>query len=133
MAIGKDAHHTRSSANLPVDSFHRIVGPDRTLVFRRKAVVAQRFQAAGLNWPLPAEMPEAELERKLFAADSDSAKPDSKAVPDFAEVHEELQRHKHTTLEGCTSKISERCPQFVSRASAILAHLGADADCCETG
>jgi len=59
----------------------------------------QRFQAAGLNWPLPAAMSEAELERKLFAADSGSATPGSKPLPDFAAIHEELQRHKHATLE----------------------------------
>jgi len=59
----------------------------------------QRFQAAGLNWPLPAAMSEAELERKLFAADSGSAKPGLKTLPDFAAIHEELQRHKHATLE----------------------------------
>jgi transposase len=59
----------------------------------------RRFRAAGLDWPLPAEMSEVDLERKLFAADSGAAKPRSKILPDFAAIHEELQRHKHTTLE----------------------------------
>ena len=59
----------------------------------------QRFGTAGLSWPLPAEMSEAELEPRLFAAEIISAKPTSKALPDLAHVHEELQRHKHTTLQ----------------------------------
>jgi transposase len=59
----------------------------------------ERFRAAGLSWPLPAEISEAELERKLFAVDAIPAKPTSKSLPDFAHVHEELQRHKHTTLQ----------------------------------
>jgi transposase len=59
----------------------------------------ERFHAAGLSWPLPAEMSETELERKLFPADSGAAKPGSKALPDFATILEELRRHKHTTLQ----------------------------------
>jgi transposase len=59
----------------------------------------ERFRTAGLSWPLPEGMSEAELERRLFAADAISAKHTSKALPDLARVHEELQRHKHTTLQ----------------------------------
>lgn len=59
----------------------------------------KRFEGAGLKWPLPAEMSEAELERKLFPVDPDRAKTDSKALPDFAVIHEELQSHKHATLQ----------------------------------
>lgn len=57
----------------------------------------KRFAGSGLSWPLPAEMSEAELERRLFAVDE--VKPASKTLPDFAHVHDELQRHKHTTLQ----------------------------------
>ena len=61
----------------------------------------ERFTAAGLSWPLPAEMSEAQVEASLFPAalgkghDPDSDRP----LPDFAHLHEELQQHKHTTRQ----------------------------------
>ena len=61
----------------------------------------ERFTAAGLSWPLPAEMSEAELEAALFpVAPGNNHAPDSdRPLPDFARIHEELQRHKHTTRQ----------------------------------
>ena len=59
----------------------------------------ERFRAAGLNWPLPPEMSEVDLERRLFPEDSGVSRPDAKTPPDFAHIHQELQRHKHTTLQ----------------------------------
>jgi transposase len=58
-----------------------------------------RFTAAGLSWPLPAEMSEAALEGALFPADRgpDREPAGQRPQPDFAHLHEELQRHKHTT------------------------------------
>jgi transposase len=57
----------------------------------------KRFRTSGLDWPLPAEMSEGELEKRLFLADE--ARPGTKTLPDFAQIHDELQRHKHTTLQ----------------------------------
>jgi transposase len=59
----------------------------------------ERFQGAGLSWPLPPEMSEADLERKLFPFDSGVVRPGAKTPPDFAHIHQELQTHKHTTLQ----------------------------------
>ena len=61
----------------------------------------ERFRAAGLSWPLPAEMSEAELERALFPADrsQDRESADHRPLPDFAHLHQELQRHKHVTRQ----------------------------------
>jgi transposase len=58
-----------------------------------------RFTAAGLNWPLPTEMSEAALEGALFPTDRDPDRQPAgqRPLPDFAHLHEELQRHKHTT------------------------------------
>lgn len=60
----------------------------------------ERFAAAGLSWPLPPEMTEAELEAALFPQ---AAKPTevttARPLPDFSHLHDELQRHKHTTLQ----------------------------------
>jgi transposase len=58
-----------------------------------------RFTAAGLSWPLPAQMSEAELETALFPADPKPPRPPARALPDFAHIHEELQQHKHVTLQ----------------------------------
>ena len=61
----------------------------------------ERFTAARLSWPLPAEMAEAELEAALFPAvpDQDREPTAERPLPDFAHVHEELQRYKHTTRQ----------------------------------
>ena len=61
----------------------------------------ERFTAAGLSWPLPAEMPESELEARLFPADpgKGARRKAERPLPDFAHIHEELQGHKHTTRQ----------------------------------
>ncbi len=56
----------------------------------------QRAHAAGLSWPLPADLTEDQLQARLFP----SAAPirgRSIPVPDWAEVHTELRR-KGVTL-----------------------------------
>jgi len=55
-----------------------------------------RFKGSGLEWPLPEEVDDATLERRLFpppAAREGTAWP----RPDFAQVHKELSK-KHVTL-----------------------------------
>ncbi len=61
----------------------------------------ERFTAAGLNWPLPPEMSETELEAALFPADPGKGREPTaeRPLPDFAHIHEELQQHKHTTRQ----------------------------------
>ena len=59
----------------------------------------ERFRAAGLSWPLPAEMSESDLEEKLFPDDCGVSRPVAKTPPDFAYIHQQLQGHKHTTLQ----------------------------------
>jgi transposase len=61
----------------------------------------ERFAATGLGWPLPADMSEAQLEATLFPAASgqDCELNFDRPLPDFAHLHEELQRHKHTTRQ----------------------------------
>jgi transposase len=59
-----------------------------------------RFAATGLSWPLPAEVGEAELQAVLFPAEpATEIVSGQRAMPDFAHVHQELQQHKHTTLQ----------------------------------
>jgi transposase len=59
----------------------------------------ERFRAAGLSWPIAADMPEVDLERKLFPDDSGASRPAAKTPPDFAHIHQQLQSHQHTTLQ----------------------------------
>src|ERR1035438_5211188 len=55
-----------------------------------------RFTAAGLSWPLPEQMSEPELEAALFPADPKPARAPARDLPDFADIHKELQEHKRS-------------------------------------
>ena len=59
----------------------------------------KRAQAAGLQWPLPPECDDRQLEERL--CDGQPARPPgpSRAEPDCAAIHEQLQTHKHVTLQ----------------------------------
>jgi hypothetical protein len=59
----------------------------------------RRFTAAGLSWPLPKPMSEAELEAALFSADAKPPRAPARYLPDFSHIHKELQEHKHVTLQ----------------------------------
>lgn len=54
-----------------------------------------RAQQAGLSWPLPPDLDEAELEARLFPK---PAAPGSRPEPEWLAVHRELKRGKHVTL-----------------------------------
>jgi transposase len=71
----------------------RSVGIGRTAVaeyIRRAAVV-------GITWPIPADLDDASLERKLFAPAGYNP-PRSRPVPDFGHVHAELRRRGVTLV-----------------------------------
>ncbi|MFX1265635.1 MAG: IS21 family transposase [Promethearchaeota archaeon] len=55
----------------------------------------RRAKAAGLQWPLPADLSDTVLEAKLFPAVPVSS---DVPLPDFESLHEQLIRHKHLTL-----------------------------------
>ena len=58
----------------------------------------RRAGAAGLSWPLPPEVDEAALERRLSGDSIPAARRDV-PPPDFAAIHAELRRHRHVTLQ----------------------------------
>jgi len=57
-----------------------------------------RARAAGITWPLPAEMEEEALERMLFLPSLRNAKLE-RVQPDFPYIYEELHSRKHVTLQ----------------------------------
>ena len=66
----------------------------------------QRAEAAGVKWPLPEGWDEQKLESALSAASPASVPPltakeegGKAALPDFAKMHEQRQKHRHLTLQ----------------------------------
>ena len=59
----------------------------------------RRAETAGLRWPLPEDWDEAKLNAALSGA-SPAPKPEpERPLPDFAGIHEQLQQHRHLTLQ----------------------------------
>lgn len=59
----------------------------------------KRAQAAGVTWPLPEGWDDRRLEEALFGPTPRRVYESRKPAPDFAHLHEELQRHSHLTLQ----------------------------------
>jgi transposase len=58
----------------------------------------KRAESAGVEWPLPADCDDAQLEELLFGRRRVTARYE-KAEPDFGVVHEQLKSHKYVTLQ----------------------------------
>ncbi len=67
----------------------------------------RRARAAGLSWPLPAQMGDDDLDGALFARPAPPEGP--KPVPDWQAVHKELRR-KGVTLMLLWDEYREACP-----------------------
>jgi transposase len=61
---------------------------------------------AKLTWPLAPEVDDDELERLLFLSEKEPAK--SRPEPDYGEIHLELRRNKHVTLQLLWEEYRER-------------------------
>ena len=59
----------------------------------------KRAQAASVGWPMPAGWDDRRLEEARFGRAPRRAYESLKAAPEFARLHEELQRHSHLTLQ----------------------------------
>ena len=83
------------SAGMPIREIARRMGTAPSTV----RLTIQRFEAAGLNWPLPDDVTDAVLEARLFAGAGPGTRRGQRrqAEPDWALVHRELKR-KHVTL-----------------------------------
>jgi transposase len=69
----------------------------------------KRAEKAGLSWPLPAELDDAELEKRLFPPPV-TVPAEQRAVPDWPLVHRELKR-KGVTLQLLWDEYKEANPQ----------------------
>jgi transposase len=59
----------------------------------------ERFETAGLQWPLPEELDQERLEQALFPPSADRTREPRKTQPDFARVRRELEQHRDLTIE----------------------------------
>jgi transposase len=59
----------------------------------------KRAQVASITWPLPEGWDDRRLEEALFGPTARRLYESHKPTPDFARLHEELQRHPHLTLQ----------------------------------
>lgn len=89
---------------------------------RRPAVrrYVERATAAGLSWPLPAELYDVSLERRLFPP-LPSAGP-SRPLPNYREVHLAL-RHKGVTLMLLWGN-TKRCIRTGCSTASIVSSTG---------
>lgn len=78
-----------------------------------------RAQAAGLSWPLPAELDDAQIEQRLFPP---GPKVRSKPLPDFGYVHTELKK-KGVTLVQLWAEYREEHPDGYGQ-SQFCEHYG---------
>jgi transposase len=69
----------------------------------------ERFEAAGLSWPLPAGLTDVALEARLFAAAGTKQGHRRHIEPDWASIQRELKR-KHVTLSLLWDEYIERNP-----------------------
>ncbi len=70
----------------------------------------QRLEAAGLSWPLPADLDDVALERRLFPPPP-VASPDERCLPDCAAIHRELKSRKDVTLQLLWEEYKQAHPQ----------------------
>jgi hypothetical protein len=54
----------------------------------------ERLKAAGLSWPLPADLDDVALERRLYPP-APVASPEQRMLPDCAAIHKELKSRRN--------------------------------------
>jgi transposase len=69
----------------------------------------KRFAAAGLSWPLPVELDDATLERRMFPPPP--VVPEGRQLADFNLVHKELKGRKSVTLQLLWEEYREAHPE----------------------
>src|ERR1700736_175458 len=70
----------------------------------------EKAAAAGLSWPLAADLDDHRFEELWFPAGVGRPSPPTRSLPDFAEVRRQLQAHKHLTLQLVSEEYRETQP-----------------------
>jgi hypothetical protein len=81
------------------------------------ASYVSRARAAGLSWPLPADLDDTALERRLFPGPL--APEAARALPDWAEVERELRRRGVTRALLWQEWSARRCPYWHCRRASV--------------
>ncbi len=71
-------------------------------------------EAAGIDWPVPAEWDDRRLEEVLFPGRRQPCGRRRQATPDFTTLHQELQSHKHLTLQLVWEEYKQADPEGYS-------------------
>ena len=91
---------TREILRLHFES-HLIPGQIGTICKVSRSTVQrclERLKAAGLSWPLPADLDDVSLEQRLYPPLPVTSS-EQRCLPDCAAIHKELKSRKHVTLQ----------------------------------
>ena len=81
----------------------------------------ERAAAAGISWPLPEDWSEEELEGKLFGQQPIQSIPArQRPQPDWKTIHEQLQQHRHLTLQLVWEEYRQGNPEDPFRGSPFF-------------
>ena len=69
----------------------------------------KRLAAAGLSWPLPAELDDTTLEHRMYPPPP--VVPGGRPLPDFSVVHKELKSRRSVTLQLLWEEYRESHPE----------------------
>src|SRR5215469_16986333 len=71
----------------------------------------ERAVGAGIGWPLPEGLGEEELEAKLFGNAPVVVRAVQRPQPDWKALHEQLQQHRHLTLQLLWQEYQQAHPE----------------------
>ena len=97
----KEVLRLKHQQGLSARQIARVCGMARSTV----SEYLSRARGAGISWPLPADVDEATIEAQLFSTKESrngaegGANSEARPLPEWAQIHSELQRHKHLTLQ----------------------------------
>lgn len=102
----KEVLRLRFAADLNQEQIARSCSIGQSTVHR----YLKRAAAVGLQWPVPEEYDDRQLNELLFPSRPTGSPPNRRADVDFAEVHRELKTHRHLTLQLIWEEYRENHP-----------------------
>ena len=74
-----------------------------------------------MGWPLPDGLREEELESKLFGNQPVVVRAVQRPQPDWKAIHEQLQQHRHLTLQLLWQDIGKLIPRAIATVGSVSA------------